>query len=222
MDKLNSQIPLDFKRLSGENIFDNTKQFYTNIDKRRSIRHFSTETVSKEIIETIIKAASTAPSGAHKQPWTFCAVSNKTIKTAIRQAAEKEEKLSYKQRMSDEWLKDLEPFETTWQKPMLEDAPWLIVVFMKSYDIINSKKQKNYYVKESVGLASGFLLAAIHQAGLCSLTHTPSPMGFLSEILERPKNEKAFLLIPVGFPTKDCHVPDIERKPLNEISVFYE
>lgn len=214
--------PLVFRSLEQNEILNNSSEFYEKMAKRRSIRHFSTKNVSKEIIENVIKTASTAPSGAHKQPWTFCAVSNKEIKAAIREAAEAEEKISYGGRMSDEWLKDLEPFETNWQKPMLEDAPWLIVVFMKSYDLVEGEKQKNYYVKESVGLAAGFLLAAIHQAGLCSLTHTPSPMAFLSKILNRPVNEKAFLLIPVGYPAEHCEVPVLERKGLDEVSVFYE
>ena len=192
------------------------------MDKRRSIRHFSTENVSREIIENVIKIASTAPSGAHKQPWNFCAISNKVLKKKIREAAEVEEKLNYEKRMSETWLKDLEPFATDWEKPMLEDAPWLIVVFMKTFNLVDGEKYKNYYVKESVGLAAGFLLAAIHQAGLCSLTHTPSPMGFLADVLERPKNEKAFLLIPVGYPTEDCQVPLLERKSLDEASLFFE
>lgn len=222
MEKSNEFAPLQFNKLVEEKMIENANLFYQSMEKRRSIREFSTKAVSKEIIEKVIKTASTAPSGAHKQPWTFCAVSNKEIKAAIREAAEVEEKISYGGRMSDEWLKDLEPFGTSWQKPMLEDAPWLIVVFMKSYDLVDGEKQKNYYVKESVGLAAGFLLAAIHEAGLCSLTHTPSPMAFLSKILNRPVNEKAFLLIPVGYPAEDCQVPVLERKGLDEVSVFYE
>lgn len=222
MEKSNSFTQLDFKKLSKKTLIENSTLFFESMNKRRSIREFSAEPVPKEIIENLIKTASTAPSGAHKQPWTFCAISNKEIKTAIREAAEIEEKLSYEGRMSDAWLKDLEPFGTTWQKPMLEDAPWLIVVFLKSYAIENGEQLKNYYVKESVGLAVGFLLAAIHQAGLCSLTHTPSPMAFLSKILKRPENEKAFLLIPIGYPAEDCKVPVLERKSLEEVSVFYE
>lgn len=215
-------IPLGFSKLEDTQILENSRHFYKKMTKRRSIRDFSTKSVPKEIIENVIKTASTAPSGAHKQPWTFCAVSNKEIKAAIREAAEAEEKISYGGRMSDEWLKDLEPFGTNWKKPMLENAPWLIVVFIKSYDLVDGEKQKNYYVKESVGLAAGFLLTAIHEAGLCSLTHTPSPMAFLSKILNRPVNEKAFLLIPVGYPAEDCQVPVLERKGLDEVSVFYE
>jgi len=214
-------IELNFNKLDENKMLEKSLKFYTEMDKRRSIRHFSDEKIPREIIENIIKTASTAPSGANKQAWTFCAISNKKLKHKIRIAAEKEEKLNYEKRMSKTWLKDLEKLDTNWQKPMLEEAPWLIAVFMKTYDIKNGEKSQNYYVKESVGLATGFLLTAIHNAGLCSLTHTPSPMKFLKDILERPENEKAFLLIPVGFPATNCLVPNINRKNLNEISKFY-
>lgn len=193
------------------------------LSTRRSVREFSPKPVDKEIIENIIRAASTAPSGAHKQPWTFCAISNPKIKSEIRKAAEKEEHENYNSRMSEEWLEDLKPFATNWEKPFLETAPWLIVVCSKSYDFDdNGKKLNNYYVKESVGLASGMLLTAIHNAGLCSLTHTPSPMNFLINILNRPKNERPFLLIPVGYPADNCMVPDLQRKPLELVSQWYE
>ncbi|MCG8308607.1 MAG: nitroreductase family protein [Cytophagales bacterium] len=193
------------------------------MNTRRSIREFSPKPVAREIIENIIKSASTAPSGAHKQPWVFCAVSNPEIKSEIRRAAEKEEYENYHSRMSEEWLEDLKPFDTNWKKPFLEIAPWLIVVFSKSYDIGNNgKKLNNYYVKESAGLACGMLLNAIHNAGLCALTHTPSPMNFLISILKRPKNERPFLLIPVGYPGEGCKVPDLHRKPLELISAWYE
>lgn len=215
-------IPLDYKKISANKSLEKSKAFFESMNKRRSIRHFSTESVPKEVIENIIKTASTAPSGAHKQPWNFCAISNKELKKKIRDAAEVEEKLNYEKRMSETWLKDLEPFDTNWEKPMLEDAPWLIVVFMKTFNLVDGEKYKNYYVKESVGLAAGFLLAAIHQAGLCSLTHTPSPMKFLGDVLERPSNEKAFLLIPVGYPTENCEVPLLKRKELDEVSLFFE
>lgn len=197
--------------------------YFNYLDKRRSVRKFSSQSVSKEVIENIIKSASTAPSGAHKQPWTFCAISNLKLKTKIRKAAEKEEYENYHSRMSEEWLEDLKPFDTNWEKPFLEIAPWLIVVFSKSYDLDDEgKKLNNYYVKESVGLACGTLLTAIHNAGLCALTHTPSPMNFLIKILNRPKNERPFLLIPVGYPADDCKVPDLQRKPLELISEWYE
>lgn len=197
--------------------------YYKWLDTRRSVREFSSKPVSKAIIENIIKSASTAPSGAHKQPWTFCAISNPEIKSEIRKAAEKEEHENYTSRMSKDWLEDLKPFETNWEKPFLEIAPWLIVVCSKSFDFDEAgKKLTNYYVKESVGLACGMLLTAIHNAGLCALTHTPSPMNFLIKILNRPINERPFLLIPVGYPADDCLVPDLQRKPIELISEWYE
>ena len=165
--------------------------------------------------------ASSAPSGAHKQPWTFCAVSNPKLKSIIRKAAEDEEYTNYNGRMGEEWVKDLEKLETDWNKPFLEDAPWLIIVFKKVHDLVDGQKKKNYYVNESVGIASGFLISAIHNAGLVTLTHTPSPMNFLEKILERPKNERAFLLLPVGYPEKDITVPDLTRKKLSDVSKFY-
>ena len=193
------------------------------MDKRRTCRDFSERPVPREVIENIIRAASTAPSGAHKQPWTFCVVSDPGIKSQIRMAAEKEEKESYEGRMSPEWLKDLAPIGTGWEKPFLETAPYLLIVFKRSYEFENNgHKHQNYYVTESVGLACGFLLAAVHHAGLVALTHTPSPMNFLSRILNRPENEKPFLLIPVGFPADECWVPDLKRKELNAVAEFYE
>ena len=197
--------------------------YFNWLDKRRSIREFSSKPVSKEVIANIIKSASTAPSGAHKQPWIFCAISNSKIKAEIRKAAEEEEYENYHSRMSEEWLEDLKIFETNWKKPFLEIAPWLIVVFSKSYDLDDEgKKLNNYYVKESVGLSCGMLLTAIHNAGLCALTHTPSPMSFLTTVLQRPKNERPFLLIPVGYPADECMVPDLQRKPIDLIAEWYE
>ncbi len=193
------------------------------LNTRRTVRDYSDKPVPKEVIENIIKSASTAPSGAHKQPWTFCVVSNPELKKKIRIAAEAEEKESYSKRMSDEWLEDLEHLGTHWEKPFLEVAPYLIIVFKKAYDLDNDEnKSNNYYVNESVGLASGFLLTAIHNAGLVGLTHTPSPMAFLTKILNRPANERPFLLIPVGYPAAETYVPQLTRKPLGEVSVFYE
>ena len=166
--------------------------------------------------------ASSAPSGAHKQPWTFCAVSNIEIKKAIKAAAEKEEYENYNGRMSDEWLKDLAKFDTDWHKDFLEIAPWLIIVFKKAYDIDEEGiKHKNYYVNESVGIACGFLINAIHYAGLVTLTHTPSPMNFLQEILERPENERPFLLLPVGYPAVDTEVPVLQRKSESEVIKYF-
>jgi nitroreductase len=197
--------------------------YYKWLDTRRSVREFSPKPVAREVIENIIKTASTAPSGAHKQPWTFCAISDPMVKAQIRKAAEKEEYENYHSRMSEEWIEDLKPLGTNWEKPFLEIAPWLIVVCSKSYDLgERGEKLNNYYVKESVGLASGMLLAAIHHAGLCALTHTPSPMNFLMKILKRPANERPFLLIPVGYPAENCMVPDLQRKPMELISEWYE
>ncbi|HLF63426.1 MAG TPA: nitroreductase family protein [Saprospiraceae bacterium] len=190
--------------------------------KRRTVRDFAPDPVPRQIIEDLIMTAASAPSGANKQPWTFCAVSDPAIKTRIRIAAEKEEYESYHGRMSEEWLEDLAPLQTDWFKPFLEIAPWLIIVFKKAYDFDGERKRKNYYVTESVGLACGFLLTAIHNAGLVALTHTPSPMNFLQDILGRPENERPFLLIPVGYPAKDAMVPDIKRKQVSEVIVYYE
>ena len=194
--------------------------FYEWMEKRRTVRDFSDKPIPENVISNILLAASTAPSGAHKQPWTFCVVKNPAIKKAIREAAEKEEKESYENRMSEEWLKDLAPLGTDSHKPFLEIAPYLIVVFKRSYEFVEGKKHQNYYVTESCGIACGFLLAAIHDAGLVALTHTPSPMNFLTKILNRPENEKPFLLIPVGYPAETCWVPDIKRKELSDICVW--
>ncbi len=208
---------------NAEEMIERSSTFFHWLDSRRTVRDYSDKPVPKEVIENILKSASTAPSGAHKQPWVFCVVSNPELKKKIRVAAEEEEKESYSRRMSDEWLEDLEHLGTNWEKPFLEIAPYLIIVFKKAYDLDEEKgKTNNYYVNESVGLASGFLLTAIHNAGLVGLTHTPSPMAFLSKLLERPSNERPFLLIPVGYPAEDTYVPQLTRKPLDGISVFYE
>lgn len=199
-----------------------SRAFLEWMDLRRTVREFSDRPVAKEVIDKILLAASTAPSGAHKQPWTFCAVQNPALKKTIREAAEKEEYESYHNRMSDEWLEALKPLGTDWHKPFLEIAPWLIVVCKKSYDYReDGSKSNNYYVTESVGIACGFLLTAIHHAGLAALTHTPSPMNFLAKLLNRPENEKAFLLVPVGYPAPECYVPDIKRRLLSEVAVYY-
>lgn len=204
-------------------ILSKSLEYYKLLNKRRSIREFSDTPVSKDVIENIIKTASTAPSGAHKQPWTFCAISNPSLKKRIRVAAEKEEKKNYNDRMSDRWKEDLEQFATTSNKPFLETAPWIIVIFKKAYDIgAENSKKNNYYVNESVGIACGMLITAIHNAGLVTLTHTPSPMTFLTKILDRPINERPYLLLPIGLPKNPTFVPKIQRKALNEISKFYE
>ncbi len=204
-------------QLSPEEMIERSEQFYQDMDQRRTVREFDTRPVPPEVLENIILTASTAPSGAHKQPWTFCLISDLSIKKKIRDAAEEEEKTSYSSRMPDNWKADLKPLGTTWEKPFLEEAPYLIVVFKQSYGMENGEKIQHYYVNESVGIACGFLIAAIHQAGLAAVTHTPSPMNFLSEILERPFNEKPYLLIPVGYPKAETYVPDIHRKSLEEV-----
>jgi nitroreductase len=199
-----------------------SKVFLEWIDKRRSVRDFSDKPVPQEVIENIIQAASTAPSGAHKQPWTFCVVKDPDLKKQIRDAAEKEEFDSYNGRMSPDWLEDLKPLQTDWKKPFLETAPYLIIVFRRAYEKQpDGSHRNNYYVQESVGLACGFLLAAIHHVGLVALTHTPNPMNFLTKILNRPDNERPFLLIPVGYAAEECYVPKLERKKLEEVMVVY-
>ena len=182
------------------------------IEQRRSLRFFSGKEVSKDTIQNIIMAASSAPSGAHKQPWTFCAISSAEIKAKIREAAEKEEYISYNGRMSEDWLDDLKKFDTDWNKPFIDIAPWIIVLFKKAYDLDeDGNKMKNYYVNESVGIAAGFFISAVHNAGLVTLTHTPSPMNFLQTLLGRPDNERPFLLLPVGYPADEALVPVLER-----------
>lgn len=214
-------IAYEHETFTEEQMISRSIDFYDFMKKRRTVRDFSSRPVPVEVMEQLISTASTAPSGAHKQPWTFCLVGQQEIKKQIRMAAEKEEFESYQHRMTDEWLHDLAPLGTGWQKPFLETAPWLIVVFKRVYEEAEGKKKNNYYVTESVGLATGFLLVAIHYAGLVTLTHTPSPMNFLSSVLHRPANERPFLLLPVGYPADDCLVPDLKRKALPEVMVRY-
>ncbi len=215
-------IPYQQKELTNKEQLVLSEEFYQFLSKRRSVREFSDKPVDIKIIKNIIKAASTAPSGAHKQPWTFCVISNPAIKKQIREAAEKEERENYDNRMSDRWKEDLEPFGTNWEKPFIEIAPYIIVAFKRAYEVIDGEKRNNYYVNESVGIACGMLISAIHNAGLVTLTHTPSPMNFLTKVLNRPENERAYLLLPVGYAENDAEVPDIHRKTLNEVMVHYE
>lgn len=215
-------IPYKQKELTADEQLKASEAFFKQLDERRSIREYSDKPIDVKVIENIIKAASTAPSGAHKQPWTFCVISNADLKAKIRAAAEEEEKQNYAGRMSERWLEDLEPFGTNWEKEFIDIAPYIIVVFKRAYEMIDGEKRNNYYVNESVGIASGMLIAAIHNAGLCTLTHTPSPMNFLAKVLDRPENERAFLLMPVGYASNDAEVPDIKRKPLNEVMVEYK
>ena len=208
----------NYKKKNDQEMFEHSHNFMQLMLSRRSIRDFSSKEVPDNVIENILRTAISAPSGANKQPWSFVVVKSRGLKKKIRIAAEKEEKKFYSQRATDEWLDDLNKFGTNWEKPFLEEAPALITIFRQSYDNNGRKKRKNYYVNESVGIATGFLLTAIQNAGLVSLTHTPSPMGFLEKILERPKNEKAYLLIPIGFPAKDARVPFLDKKPFNAVS----
>lgn len=214
-------IRLEYPKLTDVEIVTRAENFYQEMNQRRTVREFDSRQIPREVLENIIRTAGTAPSGAHKQPWTFCLISDPEIKKKIREAAEEEEKISYTQRMPETWKADLKPLGTDWEKPFLEKAPYLIVVFKQSYGIKNGEKIQHYYVSESVGIACGFLIAAIHQAGLVTVTHTPSPMNFLSKILGRPENEKPFLLLPVGYAKEESYVPDLERKTLDEILKIY-
>jgi nitroreductase len=214
-------LPYQGARYSAKESADRAKMYRELLEKRRSVREFSSKSVSKSLIEDLIMTGSSAPSGANKQPWTFCAISDPAIKSEIRKAAEKEEHLSYTKRMSEEWLKDLAPLGTNWEKPFLEIAPWIIVIFKKIYDLESGEKTTNYYVNESVGIATGMFISAIHNAGLVTLTHTPSPMRFLHKILDRPENEKPYLLLPVGYPADECEIPDITKKGSREVIEYY-
>jgi iodotyrosine deiodinase len=216
---------LDFDYLTSDEQELASTSFMNRMLKRRTVRDFSSKPVPIELIENAIRVAGSAPSGANQQPWTFVVVSDDDLKHKIRVAAEEEEKESYSRRMSQEWLEALAHLGTDWKKPHIEDAPYLIIVFRKPYEVeidpITGEKQKikHYYSDESVGIAVGFLLAALHLSGLATLTHTPSPMKFLAEVLGRPSHERAFVLIPVGYPTEDAQVPVITKKSLDEIMI---
>lgn len=228
MVKHNGFIPLAFERVSEDEQIRRSQEFLTSMRNRRTVREYSRDPVPFELIANAIATAGTAPSGANQQPWTFVVISNPDIKRKIRIAAEEEEKISYERRMSPEWLAALEPLGTDWHKPHLEDAPYLIIVFLQSYgkdtdpETSEEIKVKHYYAVESVGIAVGMLLTSLHQAGLATLTHTPSPMGFLSEIVDRPPNERAYVVIPVGYPADDAQVPNISKKALDEIMIHYD
>ena len=216
-------LPLEFVGKSDGEMLEASAAFYAEIRSRRTVRDFSDKPVAREVIENALLAAGTAPNGANMQPWYFAAVSNPGLKSRIREAAEEEERAFYERRASDEWLEALAPLGTDHHKPFLEVAPWLIVVFLRkfSYDE-QGRKLKNYYTAESVGIACGFLITALHKAGLATLTHTPSPMKFLNEVLGRPKDERAYMVIVAGHPADDAKVPDISKKSLDEISEFRE
>jgi iodotyrosine deiodinase len=209
------------ERVTPEAMVARARRNYRLMSKRRSVREFSGDPVPRRAIELAIRAAATAPSGANCQPWHFVAVADRAVKKRIREEAEREEKLSYESRMPPEWLEELEPFETDWRKPFLETAPWLVVVFAESYRLLpDGSKRKNYYVRESVGIACGLFIAALHRMGLVTLTHTPSPMGFLGGILGRPPNERPFILFPVGYPAEGAKVPVLRKKSLKEVSTW--
>ena len=210
-------IALNFQKIDEAGQMKRAAEFYENMKRRRTVRDFSDAEVPLELIETAILTAGTAPSGANMQPWRFVVVKDREIKSKIREAAEREEYESYHGRMSDKWLKRLAPLGTDDKKPFIEIAPYLIVVFRINSVTENGAAEPTYYSQESVGIAVGMLLAALHNAGLATLTHTPSPMKFLQEILKRPKNEVPFVLIPVGYPANGAKVPDIKRKSLGEI-----
>jgi nitroreductase len=213
-------VPLVFERLPLEESLERSRAFLELMQARRSIRHFSSEPVPLELIENAIAAAGTAPSGAHQQPWTFVVVADPELKRRLREGAEAEERDFYERRATPEWLEAVRPIGTDFVKTHITDAPYVIVVFEQAWRWEGGQKVKHYYVRESVGIAVGFLLASLQAAGLCALTHTPAPMKFLSEMLERPENERPLLLIPVGYPADGAEVPDLARKSLDEIRVF--
>lgn len=211
---------LQFARLPAEEQLARSREFLERMASRRTVRFFSDEAVPFELIENAIRVAATAPSGANQQPWRFVAVGDPALKREIREAAEMEEKAFYEHKCPPEWKQALAPLGTDWRKPFLETAPYLIVVFRIVYGLEgDGRKTKHYYVQESVGIAVGLLLAALHLSGLATLTHTPSPMGFLRQILDRPVNESAFVIIPVGYPAEDATVPNITKKPLDEVMI---
>lgn len=221
MAKADGFIPLDFSPLEEQAMQQQAESFYLQMSKRRSVRDFSDKPIPLSVLENAILAAGTAPSGANMQPWHFVVVQNSEIKKRIRLAAEKEERELYDHRASDEWLDALAPLGTDADKPFLETAPALIAIFLKKVTIdADGARHKNYYTSESVGIATGMLITALHQAGLATLTHTPSPMKFLTEILQRPSHERPFLLLVVGYPAEGALVPNIQRLPLSDIATF--
>jgi len=216
-------IPLDWSELSQEEMFDQADKLYALMKKRRTTRHFSTKPVARDLIECAIMCGSTAPSGAHLQPWTFVAISNQEIKQKMRIAAEEEERKTYEQRMPEAWRELLEPLGTDAVKEHMTDAPWIVVLFRQSKRIReNGESAPTYYSTESCGIAAGMFIHAIHTMGLVTLTHTPSPMGFLRDILGRPNHEHAMLVMPVGYPAKGAGIPNLERKPIEGVSLFFE
>ncbi len=213
-------IPYRRERLSADGSIRRARDFLSTIRERRTVRDFSPDLIPDEVLVHAIAAAATAPSGANLQPWKFVVVKDSSVRRQIREAAEEEERQNYNGRMPEEWLRALAPLQTDWRKEFLEVAPALIVVFKEDYGLTDDGRHvTHYYVNESVGIACGFLLAALNAAGLATVTHTPSPMGFLREILGRPKNEKPYVLIPVGYPSDSCRVPDIRKKALHDVMI---
>ena len=211
----------EYRRYPVEEMRRRVRSFRAEMERRRTVREYSDEPVPREIVEEAIRAAGRAPSGANMQPWHFAVVQSADVKRQIREAAEREERKFYEERATEEWLEALEPLGTDPEKPFLERAPYLIAVFAESYGVADDgEKRKHYYVQESVGIATGVLITALHHAGLATLTHTPSPMGFLNELLDRPENERPFLLLVTGFPAEDARVPEIGKKDLSEIASF--
>lgn len=210
--------PLSFQRLPADQMLARARDFFAEADRRRTTRHFSSDPVPRELIELAVRTAGTAPSGAHRQPWRFVLVGDPELKARMRAAAEAEEHDNYHGRMPPEWLEALRPLGTDEQKAHITDAPWVLVVFKQLYEILpDGARLKNYYVEESVGIATGLLIAALHHMGLVALTHTPSPMGFLASILKRPANERAYVLMPIGYPAPDAMIPVLRRRPLEEL-----
>jgi nitroreductase len=217
-----SYSPLEFQELPPQEMVRMSREFLSRTRRRRTVREFSPRPIPEGVLESCLLAAGSAPSGANKQPWHFCVVRDPGLKAKIRRAAEVEEEAFYNGRASEEWLAALQPFGTDQHKPFLETAPALIAVFAENVGrATDGGKAKNYYVTESVGIATGILITALHWSGLASLTHTPSPMGFLRDILARPSTERAFLLLVVGYPAEGVEVPEIGKKPLSEIATFY-
>ncbi len=209
----------EYRELAPEEMRRRSVELYQELSRRRTVRHFAVRPIPPEVVENCLRAAGTAPSGANRQPWHFVVVTDPELRARLREAAEKEEREFYGGRAPQDWLAALEPLGTDSNKPFLEEAGCLIAIFAENYRE-GPEKQKNYYVQESVGIATGMLITALHHAGLCCLTHTPSPMNFLREMLGRPANERAFLLLVVGYPVEDCRVPDIGRKSLEETTTF--
>jgi len=214
-------VPLEFTRLALDESYRRAQSFYRDMNQRRTTRHFASDPVPRELIELAIRTAGTAPSGAHQQPWTFVAVSEPELKQRIRDSAEREERAFYHGKAPREWLEAILPLGTDEHKPHLTDAPWVVVLFRKTYGLREDGTRRTYYyTEESCGIAAGLFIAAVHQMGLVTLTHTPNPMGFLRDLLDRPVNERAMLVMPVGYPAVGAQVPDLSRKPLDEIAVW--